>query len=220
MFCTKCGANIDDNAKFCTKCGNSMESDAVNNNYSVPVEPKKSNKTVVVLLSVLIAVVVILAVMLTAFFVVEQSKDIPENVQEKIEKKLETEKNQEKEDVKQYGNTTEAKAVLENYVRMLPDAVNTGNYGYIEPYILDGSALYDMQVALVADNYAKGITERFISCEIEKVVWINSTACNIYTEEEYEISFGGDSKYNDYEWKYTLVERNGQYYLTNLEKWD
>ena len=220
MFCTKCGANIDDNAKFCTKCGNSIENEVVNGNYSTPVEPKKSNKTVVVLLSVLIAVVVILAIMLTAFYVVEKSKDTPETVQEKIEKKLETEKNKEKDITKQYGNTTEAKAVLENYVKKLPDAVNTGNYGYIEPYILDGSVLYDMQVALVADNYAKGITERFISCEIEKVVWLDSTVCNIYTEEEYEISFGGDSDYREYEWKYTLIERDGRYYLTNLEKWD
>lgn len=222
MFCPKCGTTIDNATKFCPKCGNSIEAKIINGNHMQPVMPKKGNKAVIVLLAVLIVVVIAFAAMLAALFVAEQKEDIAETRYEQHEGEKENtqEKNSPNTTKKQKGNTTEAREVLDKYIKTLPQAVNTGNYSYIEPYILDGSVLYGMQVALVDYNYEKGITERFIEYSVEKVVWINSTTCNIYTEEEYEISFGGDSTYNEYEWKYTIVERDGRYYLTNLEKWD
>lgn len=219
MFCTKCGNTIEDGARFCTKCGQSFEPQA-DLTASLPVHsPKKSsgaNKAIVILLSVLI--VAVLAIGGTVAYLLiarpdaptlppvtgDQGGGMPEILTPGAE-------------IKDYAA---AREVLVDYLTKLPQAVNTGSYSYIEPYILDGSPLHSMQVSLVANNYGKGITERFIDYDVDHVEWVNEKKCYIYTEERYEITSGGSSNIREYEWKYTVIEEDGRYYLTNLEAYD
>lgn len=66
MFCTKCGAKLQENAKFCVKCGTPAKKPPVKPPVKPPIpepeeEPKKSKKKAVIILLVIIALIAALA---------------------------------------------------------------------------------------------------------------------------------------------------------------
>lgn len=204
MFCTKCGNSMEDGARFCTKCGQSFAEKPVEDQLiyvSPPETKKKSNKTVIVLLSVLIAVIVVAAIAISTLIISDRKTSAPDPAPITSELR----------------DNAAVKEVVEGYLEDLPRAVNSGDYSYIEPYILYGSPLYDMQTSLVDYNYAKGVTEKYMGYELEEIRWVDDYTCYVTTDERYEISSGGRTVINDYEWKYTVVWEDGQYYLINLE---
>ncbi len=68
MFCSKCGAQLPDNAAFCTACGTAVENGqpAVGGGAPQPLPPKKSKKGLII--GIIAGVVVVVAIVVAVLF--------------------------------------------------------------------------------------------------------------------------------------------------------
>lgn len=112
-----------------------------------------------------------------------------------------------------------ANSLIPGYCSALCDAVNSGSYYIVEPYISKGSPLESMQKSLVSNLYSKGITETFGGSDVSNIEWSSDgSSCAVYvTETETIYKSDGSSSTQTYSWKYTAVNEGGSWKLYNLE---
>ncbi|WP_163580846.1 TcaA NTF2-like domain-containing protein [Gracilibacillus saliphilus] len=104
-----------------------------------------------------------------------------------------------------------------SYINKLVDAINSGNYDIVEPYIQENSALEEMQQGLVDRLYDNGTTQEVMDSEVTKIE-VSDDSWKINTNETIKIMYGsGEEETQDYAWTYTVVEDDGNFLLSNIE---
>jgi hypothetical protein len=88
--------------------------------------------------------------------------------------------------------SSEDKSYIENffynYNTASADAINTGNFYYVEPFINYDGQFYDEQLNFVNDVYSKGIGEEHLSTELESVEIVNDEIWRVTTIEKFIIN--------------------------------
>ena len=109
--------------------------------------------------------------------------------------------------------------VIESYQYALIPAVNEGNYGYLYPYIDNGSQLMREQENLVEDLSSRGIQEELVSYNIHNIVKLSDNKYEARVTEIHDIYYpNGEVKQVTNSWTYTVVRKNGEFYLSNLRR--
>jgi hypothetical protein len=110
--------------------------------------------------------------------------------------------------------------IMQFYCENLCEAINTGEYSYVESFIKSGSPLDNMQRSLVSNLYSKGTTESLEWVTIKQYV-PDSTGktCTLYVSESETITSVSKGTYTEsYNWKYTAVNDDDYgWVLTNIE---
>lgn len=107
------------------------------------------------------------------------------------------------------------------YAHSLVDAINTGDFSLVEEYLLEGSSLYYSQKALVNNLFSYGTTEKIESIEKIEENWESPDKCFVSTREVATISYkSGKEETNTYFWTYTVVRKDGKYYLSDIKKYE
>jgi hypothetical protein len=113
---------------------------------------------------------------------------------------------------------TEVQHVFDGYLNGLIGAVNQSDFSLVEPFLLEGSPLYNDQVGLVDRLGEKGITQELVDYEI-KDVYGEGGDVYIETFERIRINYSdGTSEVNDYNWVYSGTNTNGKFVLTKIER--
>ncbi|GAB3795684.1 zinc ribbon domain-containing protein [Virgibacillus kimchii] len=103
-----------------------------------------------------------------------------------------------------------------NYVYHLVEAVNTNDYGKVEPYIKDGSDLHTMQSDLVERLSDAGMTQQVLSASVTSVEQADGKWF-VSTEEEIKLIYeSGEEEIVDYVWVYTAEEAGDNIVLTDI----
>ena len=159
MFCSKCGAQLPDNAAFCTACGTAVENGqpAVGGGAPQPLPPKKSKKGLII--GIIVAVVVVVAIVVAVLF---GTGTIGGNNREESQTTTsqKTEQSQENE-----GNTIgEVRAGDWNKVtededsdKVVINEFQPGTYGGVEFNSIDDVVNYYVK----AYNYTKSLTAEY-----------------------------------------------------------
>lgn len=103
-----------------------------------------------------------------------------------------------------------------NYVHHLMEAVNSNDYGKVEPYIKDGSELHTMQRDLVERLSEAGMTQQVLSVSVTGVEQADDKWF-VSTEEEIKLIYeSGEEETVEYVWVYTAEEDGDNIVLTDL----
>lgn len=110
----------------------------------------------------------------------------------------------------------EASAVVSNFVKKLPDAVNNDNFAAIAPYIDPSSAFYDEQSSFVSTTHKNGITEKLDNMSILDVTLKDDGTAQVKSSEKFTIYNDGSESQTEYEATYSLKKIDGKYLITGL----
>ncbi|MGE5328214.1 MAG: WG repeat-containing protein [Deltaproteobacteria bacterium] len=110
--------------------------------------------------------------------------------------------------------------VISNYENSMIQAINKNNFGLVQPYLVQGSNLYNSQKSLVANLYKKGIKEKVVECSISDFGWnTDRTEFKVYVNEKIAIKYPGkDFQTKKFSWVYTVKYLKGKYLLSDIEK--
>ena len=114
----------------------------------------------------------------------------------------------------------EVDKLMNNYLVYFADAVNYGDFTYIEDCISLGSNLYKDQKTYVVNAYERGIIENYINHEIVSVDYDESKKTGtVLVKEVYEIITEDDSREKTFQnrYKFEYNENHKSYKLTDLE---
>lgn len=197
MKCSKCGKEINEQAKFCKYCGTpvQVEKQVSSANASKEIQ-RRNSKTWIIIASILLGILVLTGVtVLTVKMTGEKDK-----ATQKVEKP------KQEDPVKPEESTEEVKAetpeqAFENYLVFLVDAVNNGDYTDAEKVMVKDSPLYQDQKKLVEKLYADGTKEKLTKQGIKSQEDIDDTHVRLISDEEYEITYAGvdwKSAYKEY----------------------
>ena len=143
MFCSKCGAQLPDDAAFCTACGTAVENGqpAVGGGAPQPLPPKKSNKGLII--GIIAGVVVVVAIVVAVLFGTGTigGKDSGDSEDNKI-----TSSQQESGDNKDDSTTAPAQAVAANDKVTLSNGLSFG--------IGDKAEVFDNQSNLTVEVWS------------------------------------------------------------------
>lgn len=131
------------------------------------------------------------------------------------------EDNQSDEGENKEDENLDSHAEIENatldYVYYLVEAINTGDYEQVEPYIKEGSALHGMQKDLVDRLFKNGTTQEIVSASVEKINNIG-TEWTVTTNETIKVIYeSGTEETKSYVWNYTVESVGSEFALTNIE---
>lgn len=107
--------------------------------------------------------------------------------------------------------------LMNGYINNFADAVNFGNFYYIEDYLAPGSNIYKEQETFIENAYEKDIIEELIDYDILNIQRVDENTYAVTTSETFMIWVDGDSKTNSYENKYSVKRINGEFLLTDIE---
>lgn len=103
--------------------------------------------------------------------------------------------------------------VVSAYMVAFADAMTNQSYGYIEPYILSGSALEAEQRKYVT----RGISENIDSYEIENVEYADNNNCFVTTRETYFVQKPGEPlSLLTQRCKYSVVKSGNEWKMTGF----
>ncbi|WP_190279563.1 TcaA NTF2-like domain-containing protein [Ornithinibacillus gellani] len=144
-----------------------------------------------------------------------KKKDSSKKEDKKDDKKKDAEKS---DDTAKAASKSDIQSTTLNYIEYLVEAINENNYDLVQPYIIKGSALDDMQKDLVKRLNKNGTTQEVISAEVVDIAekgdkWIVTTNETIRI-----IDKDGNEKTKDYVWKYTVESDGESIGLTNIEE--
>lgn len=115
-------------------------------------------------------------------------------------------------------NDDEIYNLFSNYAYGLIDAINSGSYYKVSPYIMPGSPLESDQMKLVSNLYSKGTTESLEGYNINSINWIDASTCTIsVTETEGIYKANGSSQVKTFNWTYTCKLNNGYYQMYSIK---
>ncbi|WP_249870443.1 zinc ribbon domain-containing protein [Oceanobacillus saliphilus] len=104
-----------------------------------------------------------------------------------------------------------------NYVYQLVEAINSGDYEQVRPYIKDGSSLNAMQTDLVTRLYEKGMTQEVMAATVASIDEVDGNWL-VTTNETIKLTYeSGEEETNDYTWTYTVEENKDGAILVNME---
>lgn len=222
MKCSKCGKEINEQAKFCKYCGTpvQIEKKASPANATNKVSKKNSKKGIMII-SVILGVLILTGVIVFAIKMTREKDKATQNVEKpkqedgvKLEESAEAHKKEPKEEVK---SETPEKA-FENYLVFLVDAVNSGDYTGAEKVIVKDSPLFQEQAKLVEKLYAEGTKEKLRKQGIKSQEDIDDTHVRLVSDEEYEITYAdGTVKTVPQSFAYVCELTDQGWLLTTLE---
>lgn len=109
--------------------------------------------------------------------------------------------------------------LIGGYQKKLVEAINMNTFSSVEPFLLPGSSLYNSQKELVSKLSSRKIKERFVSSEIYGYT-IEKDRFRVEVSETVEVDYPNEApRSNDYHWIYTVEQRDGKFYLSQLEEW-
>lgn len=111
-------------------------------------------------------------------------------------------------------------SLVADYERQLVQAINTGRFDLVAPYLLPGSALHTAQRKLVARLSAKGITQRYVH-HYPGILITESSSPRLGIEVHVHVEIftpGQPQREGNHHWIYTATPRDGKLYLSNIEK--
>ncbi|WP_297780517.1 zinc ribbon domain-containing protein [Blautia sp.] len=214
MKCSKCGKEINEQAKFCKYCGTpvQVEKQVSSANASKEIQ-RRNSKTWIIIASILLGILVLTGVtVLTVKMTGEKDK-----ATQKVEKP------KQEDPVKPEESTEEVKAetpeqAFENYLVFLVDAVNNGDYTDAEKVMVKDSPLYQDQKKLVEKLYADGTKEKLTKQGIKSQEDIDDTHVRLISDEEYEITYAdGTVKTVPQSYAYVCELTEQGWLLTTLE---
>ncbi|MEC2076119.1 TcaA NTF2-like domain-containing protein, partial [Metabacillus fastidiosus] len=113
---------------------------------------------------------------------------------------------------------TAIEIAVTDYVQALTQAINYGNFDYVEKYLLKDSPLHNSQKELVGNLYSKNIKEEAISIDIHNITPLSSNSYLVDSYEEIEIIKPQSSEIKNYYWTYTVViDNNGNPLLSSIK---
>ncbi len=93
------------------------------------------------------------------------------------------------------------------------EAVNTGDFSYAEPYLDPNSSFYNSQKKAIEHIHSQGITEKFQSCIVSNIKWIDDNTCTMVQNTVIRC-FYPDKDPRDVEETYTYkLRRSGNKFL-------
>ncbi len=109
-------------------------------------------------------------------------------------------------------------STMKGYANGLVAGINTNSFSKVEPYLQQGSSLYNQQKSLVSDLHSRGITEEVVSVNVDSISG-NGENYHIQTTERIEITKrDGSTRTADFSWKYSAVWKNGELKLTDIQE--
>ena len=103
------------------------------------------------------------------------------------------------------------------YEQNMVYAINENDFGLIEPYILEGSPLYDMQQHLVENLNEKGIEEELLYYEIIDVDEVDDHF-DVEVYEKHKIIYSDETEeVTEHNWTYTVVNVDNDLLLYDIE---
>lgn len=180
MKCSKCGKEINEQAKFCKYCGApvQVEKQVSSANASKGVQ-RRNSKTWIIIASILLGILVLTGVtVLTVKMTGEKDKATQKVEKPKQEDTVKTEETKKAETPEQ---------AFKNYLIFLVDAVNSGDYTGAEKVMVKDSPLYQEQKKLVEKLFSEGTKEKLTRQGIKSQEEIDDTHVRLVSDEEYEI---------------------------------
>jgi hypothetical protein len=113
--------------------------------------------------------------------------------------------------------------LVEEYETTLIKAINNNDFSIVEKQLTPGSNLYKAQQDLVANLSKRGIQEKLIDYQVEKIETSDqANVYKVYVFEKIGVKRPGKLEFtaSDYRWVYTVVLDNGKYTLSEISKWD
>lgn len=138
----------------------------------------------------------------------------PKNVQENNKGKGSFKEEKSSEEFNQINN------LINKYELGLIEAINKNNFKLVEPYLKEGSELYNDQKKLVDTLYSQGVKEEYISHEVGHIYYVSNDIFRVEVIETIKIlnPKKGDVK-KDYQWIYTAERIGNDMKLSKIEKW-
>lgn len=106
------------------------------------------------------------------------------------------------------------------YVHAMVDAINGGDFGQVSSFLLEGSPLWDSQIALVNNLVQKEIKEKVVEAHVVNIDWLSDNDMELETKETITIRYpSGKSNTKAYYWKYKATYLNGNIFFSDIAKW-
>lgn len=217
MKCSKCGKEINEQAKFCKYCGTPVQVEKqVSPANTQKGVARRNSKTWLIIASIIVGILVLTGVTAVAIKMTGENDKATEKA----------EKPKQEDTVKPEEPTEEVKAetpeqAFENYLVFLVDAVNSGDYTGAERVMVKDSPLYQDQSKLVAKLYGDGTKEKLTRQGIKSQEEIDDTHVRLVSDEEYEITYSdGTVKTVPQSYAYVCELTEQGWLLTTLEAVD
>ncbi|NLW46327.1 MAG: hypothetical protein GXY86_03170, partial [Firmicutes bacterium] len=113
--------------------------------------------------------------------------------------------------------------LIKDYENTLIKAINNNDFSIVEKQLTPGSNLYKAQQDLVANLSKRGIQEKLIDYQVEKIETTGeANAYKVYVYEKIGIKRPGKLEFtaSEFRWVYTVIFDNGKYTLSEISKWD
>lgn len=116
--------------------------------------------------------------------------------------------------------TIKIRELIANYEKSLVEAINTGDFFIVEPYLAQGSNLYKSQQKLVSNLYGKQTKEKLVTFNIQAIDLVGKDTYKVSVVEKIGIRTVKQKVYTtkEFRWTYTVIVRNGHYFLSDIEK--
>lgn len=117
-------------------------------------------------------------------------------------------------------DTLKIKELIANYEKSLVEAINTGDFSIVERYLAQGSNLYKSQQKLVSNLYSKQTKEKLVTFSIQAITSMGENTYKVSVVEKIGIKTAKQNVYTnkEFRWTYTVIVRNGHYFLSDIEK--
>lgn len=110
--------------------------------------------------------------------------------------------------------------VYVGYVHAMVDSINGGDFGQVSSFLLEGSPLWDSQIALVNNLVQKEIKEKVVEAHVVNIEWLSENDMELKTKETITIRYpSGKSNTKAYYWKYKATYLNGNILFSDIAKW-
>ncbi len=211
MKCSKCGKEINEQAKFCRYCGTPVQTEKkVSSANTQKRGSRRNSRTWLIIASIIIGILVLTGVTAFAIKMTGENDKATEKVEKpKQEDTVKSEESQKAETPEQ---------AFENYLVFLVDAINSGDYTGAEKVMVKDSSLYQDQSKLVAKLFAEGTKEKLTKQGIKSQEDIDDTHVRLVSAEEYEITYSdGTVKTVSQSFAYVCELTEQGWLLTTLE---
>jgi len=111
---------------------------------------------------------------------------------------------------------------ISNYENSMIQAINKNNFSLVQPYLVQGSNLYNSQKLLITNLYKKGIKEKVVGYTVNDFGWnMDRTEFKVYVNEKIAIKYPGkEFQTKQFSWVYTVkyFKDKNKYLLSDIEK--
>ena len=226
--CPACGIEVPEGGRFCPACGTpvtvaagaSVEETSTSQPVVARAEPvstetavaKKNNST-----GAFVAVAV--CMIAVAFFaLVPEARESLMSIFGNRTKSATTQAGVAPKTV--FGlSAQQVENVYVKYVHAMVNAINGGDFGQVSSFLLEGSPLWDSQIALVNSLVQKGITENVVEAHVIDIRPLSDNSMVLKTKETITIRYpSGKTSTKSYYWNYKATYSGGCILFSDIEK--